>query len=147
MLKLILATFAAMVATVPAAASERPAYAEGQVWEYKARPQDKGSLVKIQKIETLPELGERGPVYHVSIRGVRFDGPQPVVGLIGHLPVSRETLAASLTRLADDQGAAFPSVEDGIAEWRAAKGGVFTITLSEIVDIAERAIPEAAPPS
>ena len=37
-------------------------YSEGQVWAYPTRPQDNGSLVKIQKIET----AEVGTIYDIA---------------------------------------------------------------------------------
>ncbi|MEA3048325.1 MAG: hypothetical protein QOG84_161 [Sphingomonadales bacterium] len=128
-----------------AAASERPAYAEGQVWEYRTRPQDSGSLVRIQKIETPGWAKKSGPIYHVTVIGVHFQGPAFVVGVIGHLPVSRQTLDASLIRLAPDQSTAFPGIEEGLDQWRRDKGGVFTLSLAEIVDMAERTLSQSAP--
>jgi hypothetical protein len=121
---------------LPAAASLRPAYAPGQVWEYKTRAGDEGSLVKIQKIEPYPEAASQDRVYHVSIIGVRFRNA-PLSGTLGHLPVSRETLDASVTRLSESK-AEFPDPSEGIAQWRSANGGVFTIPLGQIVDVVEQ---------
>ena len=133
-----LATAALFLLAAAPAPSERPAYAKGQVWEYKTRPHEQDSRVKIQKIE---DAGDRaGKIYHVSIVDVHFEGLNSVSNLIQHLPVSRETLDASVTRLAEDQAAVFPSVEEGIAEWRRANGGVFTITLAQVVEFAEQAL-------
>ena len=107
-------------------------YAEGQVWEYRTRPGDEESLIRIQRIEPFPGApaasGER--VYHVSIVGLRI-GPERRIEALPHAPVARETLDASVTRLADRR-ADFPSADEGIALWRADRGGVFTITLAEI---------------
>jgi hypothetical protein len=133
-MRALLASLAALIASLlsqPAVAQER--YAVGQVWEYTNRPQDGGSLIKIQRIEELPGLGT---VYHISMIGVRIGGePQAA----GHLPVSRKTLDASVIRLSGS-AAEFPDASEGIAEWRKAKGGVFTITLAEIADVLEKAI-------
>jgi hypothetical protein len=151
MIKYMLAGAAALLlqavgpGTVPDA--PRVAYAEGQVWQYRTRPQDAGSLVKIQKIET-PSSGKLpGPIYHVTVVGVNFSGPRLFAGLLGHLPVSRETLDASVTQLAADQARPFPKADSGIEEWRRANGGVFTIPLAEIVTIAEGAIQGAPEPA
>lgn len=108
-------------------------YVEGQVWEYRVRAQDPGSLIKIQRIERF------GPenVYHLSIIGVNFRAPG-ASGVVNHIPVSDETLDASVTRKAkrsaDFSGA---EVDAGIAEWRRANGGVFTITIAAIVNIVD----------
>jgi hypothetical protein len=115
----------------PAAAQDR--YAVGQVWEYQTRPQDGGSLIRIQRIEELPG---HGTVYHISMIGIRIgDATQTA----GHLPVSRQTLDASVTRLSAST-AEFPDASEGIAEWRRPQGGVFTTTLAEIADFLEKAL-------
>lgn len=77
--------------------------------------------------------GER--VYHISIVGLRI-GPEWRIEALPHAPVSRETLDASVTRLAE-RHADFPSADEGIAMWRADQGGVFTITLAEIAAAVE----------
>ena len=112
-------------------------YAEGQVWEYHARPQDAGSLLKIQKISIIADR----KVYHVSIIGVHFARPG-IAGMLPHAPVSEETLDASVTR-PSSSSVAFPllsTVDEGIAEWERAQGGVFTIPVSQIVDLADKQI-------
>jgi len=117
---------------------DHPAYAVGQVWEYHARPQDSGSLIKIQQIERDPR-GE--PIYHISVIGFAIGTS---VNEIGHLPVSRATLDASVTRLATST-AKFPDAAPGISEWRAAKGGVFNIPVAAILDILEKGIAQPPP--
>ncbi len=105
-------------------------YAAGQVWEYRTRPQEPGSLVMIREIEDIAPVGR---IYHVSITGIRPDatwGPTE----IAHSPVSRETLDASVTRLSSKQPQA-PDYRPGIAQWRADRGGVFTIPVADIVGL------------
>lgn len=130
----LLTLFLASLFALPAQAQDRPAYAEGQVWEYKTRPQDQGSLLKIQRVETDPA---GGPIYHISVIGLRIEG-MPGEN-IPHLPVSRETLDASVTRLSPLKPD-FPSPDEGIQMWRDARGGVFTITIAEIVGIIQKAV-------
>jgi len=108
-------------------------YAVGQVWEYRTRPQETQSLLMIREIEDRPTIGR---VYHVSILGIRPDatwGPNQ----IDHSPVSRKTLDASVTRLSSKRPEA-PDYRPGIADWRAARGGVFTISIAEIVDLIDQ---------
>lgn len=114
-----------------AAAPER--YAEGQVWEYRPRLGDEGSLLKIQSVGRYPAFAKTGPVYHVSIIGFRLGTPR-VHPVLPHAPVTEAVLDASVTRL-HLAAAAFPSANDGIKQWREAEGGVFTISISEIVGI------------
>lgn len=112
-------------------AVERPAYAAGQVWEYHTRAAEPESLLKIQQVEKDPS---GTPIYHVSVIGVRLPG-----GAMPHLPVSRETLDASVTRLSS-RAPAFPDPAEGISIWRENRGGVFTISIAEALDFVDQAI-------
>jgi hypothetical protein len=146
MIKAALAVGMAVSLSAAAPPSTQPhVYAAGQVWEYRTRPGDEGSLLKIQKVEDLPSSAPIGPVYHISIIGLHFHGQPAGAGGIQHLPVSRVTLDASVTRLSQSR-ADFPSADAGIAEWRRAKGGVFTIPISQIVDVLEQMLRNAPPP-
>jgi len=109
-----------------------PQYAEGQVWEYKTRPGDEGSLLKIQKIEDLLDSRERGPVYHISVIGFHLTNTQ-MQPVLPHAPVSKATLDASVVRLSSSSPA-FPDAADGIAQWRQANGGIFTIPVAAVID-------------
>jgi len=111
-------------------------FAEGQVWEYRTRPGDEGSLLKIQKIEVLPEFVETGPIYHVSIIGLHFPG-LPVEGKLQHAPFSKVSLDMSVIKLSKSKSE-FPDVGAVIAEWKAGHGGVFTVTVAEAVNFAEQ---------
>lgn len=115
------------------AQSEHPAFTAGQVWQYHARPEDTASLLKIQAVEDDPNLTKNGPIYHVSIIGVHL-GRDRRLGEIGHVPVSNEMLAKSVTVLVKSD-AKFPDATLGVANWKAAKGGVFTIPMAEIVGV------------
>jgi hypothetical protein len=140
MLKLLLALLLALPAQ-QAEQFEPARFHEGQVWEYQVRPGDEGSLLKIQHIETSP-VGD-DPIYHISVIGVRLGGRAD--NQIQHLPVSEQSLNASVTRLAR-RDADFPSADEGIAIWREERGGVFTIPLAEIIATADRQIGTLPPP-
>jgi hypothetical protein len=132
---LLLTMFVGLSAQAPAPA---PAYAEGQVWDYRTRPGEEGSLLKIQRIEPWPMPDSADRVYHISVIGVRVGGATAPLPL-PHLPVSRETLDVSVTGLSRST-AAFPSPEEGIGEWRAARGGIFTIPMAAIVAVVDEAL-------
>jgi hypothetical protein len=119
----------------PQAAAQPQSYEAGQVWEYRARPQDLDSLVRIQRVEANPSAYGGRTIYHISLVGLHVgDGAQPIA--VGHLPVSRATLDASLTRLAPAGNTIeFPSADEGIDIWREAKGGVFDIPIDQIAAI------------
>ena len=133
MLKWFSAVVAALVSAGSVRAAEEVAqdrYRAGQVWEYRTRPGDEASLLRIQAIEP---GGATGTVFHLTIVGVRVTPGGPGV-VIGHTPVSRATLDASVTRLSKST-TVFPSASEGIEEWRRAQGGVFTIPVADIVRV------------
>ncbi|WP_294278393.1 hypothetical protein [uncultured Sphingomonas sp.] len=123
---------AALLAAVGLSGQAKPPkYVEGQVWEYRTRPQDAGSLLKVQRVGM---MGAK-KVYHISIVGVHFATPG-ISGILPHIPVSDETLDASVTKLsAETRDFPTSALDEGIEEWRKAQGGVFTIPISQIVDI------------
>jgi hypothetical protein len=128
-------------AMAPAIAQSGARYAKGQVWEFRARPGDEGALIRIQRIEAPKGAGA---IYHISMIGVHLFG-QAVPTEIQHMRVTQAVLDASVTRLSDSR-AVFPSADQGIAEWRAANGGVFTIPLAEIVALVGRTRPPQPDP-
>ncbi len=132
--------FGALLSGAAAPAPSR--YAAGQVWEYRHRPQDAGSLLKIQKVE---DGGKLGPIYHLSVIHIAFRNAA-IAGVLPHTPVSQATLDASVTQLSDAV-AEWPDVEPGIAQWRQDQGGVFTISVAQIVQIIDDQTASApAPP-
>ena len=127
----------ALVAASPSTQAASPQdYAVGQIWEYKTRDGDEGSLLKIQQVEDSPALKKMGPIYHISVVGFRLANAQ-VTPVLPHAPVSRETLDASVVRLSRAQ-VAFPDHAEGVRAWREAEGGVYTIPVSLIVDLLDK---------
>jgi hypothetical protein len=120
-----------------------PKYVTGQVWEYRTRQQDAGSLLKVQRVEMLGLT----KVYHISVIGVHFSTPG-IAGVLPHIPVSDETLDASVTSLSATKPD-FPTtaLEEGVVEWRSAKGGVFTIPMSQIIGIIDNQTAKAQTPT
>ena len=110
-------------------------YAEGQVWEYKTRVGDEGSLLKIQKIENDPK---GHTIYHISVIGFHL-AKKNFVSILPHEPVSRTSLDVSVTQLHRGP-AAFPSATDGIEEWRRANGGVYTISIADTIDVLDKTL-------
>lgn len=106
-------------------------YAEGQVWEYRTRRCDTGSLLKIQKAEPYPSADGNAYAYHLSIIGCRLGEPARIEE-ISHVPVSRATLDASVTNLSTSRPD-FPDPNEGISIWRDEKGGIFDIALADVV--------------
>ncbi|MGE3746385.1 MAG: hypothetical protein AB7G25_11880 [Sphingomonadaceae bacterium] len=134
MLRAALALAGVAMSTTLLAAPQQ--YAEGQVWEYRVRPSDPNSLLKIQKIDIDQTRPVNRIIYHISIVGVRLNDPA-VQREISHVPVSREALDDSVTRLAR-RPASFPDAQGGIEEWTRANGGVFTTPIAQIIDVVEK---------
>ncbi|MDF7777775.1 hypothetical protein P1X14_21145 [Sphingomonas sp. AOB5] len=135
-MKLLLTLLALLGMSQPVIAPVEDRYAVGQIWEYRNLPRDAGSLLKIQAIETDP-VG--GTIYHISVTGLKIEAGGGVLQEIGHLPVSKQTLDASVTRLSP-LTPDFPDAAPGIADWRKANGGVFTISVAEIVGVIEQSL-------
>jgi len=131
---LVTAAVAASVAFSP----QQKSLKVGQEWQFEARPDDPRPTLVIDRIDTLPKVGE---VVHVSVRGVRIRNPGVPGGIqdqIPHLPFARSALEKSLTKVLHDS-VPLPAYEEGYAEWKRAQGGAFTITVREVLDLAEQA--------
>jgi len=125
----------ALAALALSAEATPKSYAEGQVWAYRTRPADTGSLLKIQKITMLG----KEKVYHISVIGVHFKRAD-IAGELQHVPVSQTSLDASVTAQ-ESAGGEFPplsAVEEGIAGWRRDASGVFNIPVADIVGIIDK---------
>jgi hypothetical protein len=124
---------------MPVAFAETPPFEVGQVWSLNA-PMAPSARVRIGRIEN------DGDVIHISLWG------QPVPeGLslaspltMSHLPISREALAASVTSVVTEPPPADLQFEEGYGIWRDDRGGVFTLTVSEIVDAILQTVPRTS---
>ncbi len=106
-------------------------YSPGQVWSYKTRPAESSSTVTILRVETTPRIGT---IIHVRIDGVRFKnctgGPAP--NTIEHAPFAKSALDKSVGHQLSTVPR-LPDFEAGYGDWLAHCGGVYTITLAEVV--------------
>lgn len=118
-------------------------YAVGQVWTYHVRPGDEGSTLQINRMDQDPKLGT---IFHISVFGVHISGSHltsSIASELAHLPVSKQTLDASVKALSSGPHRQV-AYEEGYSVWRQAfdsgHAGVYTITIAEIISIAEKAI-------
>ncbi|HXX48237.1 MAG TPA: hypothetical protein VEN47_08420 [Myxococcota bacterium] len=122
--------------------AETTAFAPGQHWSYATRPEDPQSTLIVGRVEEIPRLGT---VVHVAIIDVNLHLPSGSVGhLLPHAPFSADALRRSV----DKQLPAAPlpeRFEDGYAMWRREKGGVYTITVREAVDVLQKTIDSPGP--
>lgn len=125
--------------------TKKDPYRVGQQWNYKTRPTEKSSILKILKIEEYPETGK---VIHISVNGLKMKNPVSPTGFaeyISHLPISEEALDKSVTTLKSQTGKKPDSLEmDGYSYWKKefdnGNAGIFTIPVSEIVSTMEKSI-------
>jgi hypothetical protein len=106
-------------------------YHPGQVWTYKTRAHETDSKITILKIETLPKIGE---IIHIRVDNIRLrnctGGPEPEV--IEHAPFTRDAIEKSVMKVLDN-GDLVPDFEQGYRDWREHCGGVYSITVAEVV--------------
>ena len=106
----------------------------GQVWQYKTRPNEKGSTLTILKVESLPKLGL---IVHIRVDKIRFrnctSGPEP--DKFEHMPFTREAIDQSVTKLVRQDEV--PAFQSGYDAWRKACGGVYTISVAEAIAVGE----------
>jgi hypothetical protein len=130
------AAFLTAVGLLTMGASSAHEYATGQVWTYHTRPGEQSSRLQINKVEQDPKLGT---IFHISVFGIRVLNPRTqsvFTNELPHVPVSKETLDKSVVSLSSDPARAV-DYESGYAAWKQAHGGVYTISVAEIVASAE----------
>ncbi len=128
----LLVLFVGVLASPPALAQDRQ-YEVGQVWAYEAENAGDDGVLIIQRIERAEDTRWPFDIYHISLIADVQVGEMGELE-VGHLPVARETLDISVTELRDREMTQFADWEVGYSEWKSAQGGVFDISLSQIID-------------
>ncbi|CAD0221324.1 hypothetical protein [Chryseobacterium sp. JV274] len=138
-------TFIAVLLLLSFSCTKKEQYSVGQEWNYKTRPTEKSSILKILKIEDYPETGK---IIHISISGLKMKNPASPTGYaetLTHIPISEEALDKSVTSLKNETGKKPDSLEmGGYSYWKKefdkGNAGIFTIPVSEIVGAMEKSI-------
>ena len=116
-----------------------PDFAPGQRWQYRTRNAEAASRLLILKLEEV----EGALVAHLWIDGLAMKTSQAVYSVIGHAPISAESLAQSVTSL-EAEHLPLPDDESSFEEWRAAyqrgEADMFTCDVAELVRRMEQAI-------
>jgi hypothetical protein len=115
------------------------AFFVGQVWSYHTRPGEEGSTVQVVRID---RDGAAGTIIHISVDGLKIRNPRVSGGIqttIPHAPIAEEALRKSVVSLLRVETKLRP-FEEGFKLWAAAKGGVFTIPVSQLPAFAENAL-------
>jgi hypothetical protein len=138
---LVLGLAIACAATAANADAARPPLVVGQVWSVKAEPSTSAKVV----IDRIEEYGGHTAV-HVSLIDVPVPPGlvirQPTMSL-PHLPFDAEALAGSLDKLVATGASPVEHFEEGYAQWKAAKGGIFTISVPQAIEIVFKSVPKA----
>ena len=124
---------AAIAGLASPARAQEPAFAAGQIWSLAA-PMNPQARIRIGRIE------DDGETVHISLWGVPARIPEDSDAIAsslvaGHLPITKTALRASVAAQVSEEAPADLGFEDGYRTWRDAHGGVFTISVSEIVDV------------
>lgn len=125
-----------MLTFAPPALAQEQAFEVGQVWTLRA-PMESTARVRVGRIE------DNGATIHISLWDTRPPVPSPSGALqrpiwASHLPISSAALSRSVDQIAHEAPPAQFDLEPGYRQWRQANGGVFTITVAEIVDVIMR---------
>ncbi len=122
-------------------------YAVGQIWEYKTREAEDGSRIYIVHIDQHEQLGK---IYHIYLDGVKIRNRHIDGGIqfeLPHAPVDETTLTLSLTTLSGETDN-LPDISEGYEVWKkafdAGDGGVFNISISQIIQYIEEIVQENA---
>jgi hypothetical protein len=110
-------------------------YSPGQVWNYKNRAGESSSTITILRVESLPKVGV---IVHVRIDGIKLrncsGGPSPTS--IQHAPFAKDAIDRSVVTLIKERQQ-LPEYEAGYSDWKAHCGGVYTITVAEMLKVDE----------
>jgi len=108
-------------------------YFPGQRWAIRGRALDPQPNVVIGRIESSTE----GAVFHVSLFGVHIATPRKppdAVDELPHMPLSAAALDASVVQLLGSGDLAV-GFERGYSEWSKARGGVFSVSVADVLDL------------
>jgi hypothetical protein len=123
----LLASMLLVLGLAPGTHAE-PALSVGQMWTFRNAPSEKTRLV-IGRIEA--------DTIHVSILFIPRppDYPWDVPEITsGHMPFHRTAINNSIVQMVGKHDVP-PAFQEGYAEWKAANGGVFSITVGEAIEI------------
>jgi hypothetical protein len=92
-----------------------------------------------------------GAIFHISVFGLHISNPRVAGGVLTelpHLPVSKETLDSSVESLTNTPVRPV-AYEEGYVHWKkefdAGHAGIYTMSVAEIVTLAEKTMSTPAP--
>jgi hypothetical protein len=108
----------------------------GQVWHVKARSWEPDATATVLRVESLPKVGI---IIHARIDHVAMHTcpGNPVMNTIQHSPITRDAFDQSISNIILSDSAA-PDFKAGYEDWRTHCGGVYSISIAEILAINEK---------
>jgi len=104
-----------------------------QVWTYESREIEKNSRAHIVKIDNTPQ----GEIVHISLDKIHFKKDINTPAEIGHIPMAIDAFRRSIIRLKNVKKVSDIHTE-GYNKWKeaydAGHGGIFTITIAEVIE-------------
>ena len=116
-----------------------PKYRPGQVWRYHTRPDEETSRITILKVESRED---GNTTVHIRVDGLKLRNPRAPTGhneVLPHAPIDAVALDRSVVTM-DSTVETLPEFEEGYRTWKDSKGGVFTITVAEILTFVEESL-------
>ncbi|MCK4635307.1 MAG: hypothetical protein KAT32_00430 [Candidatus Moranbacteria bacterium] len=120
---------------------EKNKYETGQVWTYKTRENESDSKIYIVKIE---EFGKDEFIYHIYVDNLKIENAQlgKQQTFLGHSPVSKVSLDLSVLEMVE-KTKSLPDINEGYNSWKDNNGGVFDISIKEIIEFVESMVNKA----
>jgi hypothetical protein len=112
--------------------SSASGYRPGQRWAYKTRPSEEKSTLIILKVEST--------AIHIAVEDVKIKSPIVKGGInerLPHTPISKDALDKSVTKLVAES-VPIPDFAEGYEEWKTAHGGVFSLSVAEVIGFVEQ---------
>ena len=124
----------AMMLAAHGVANAAPSFQPGQMWTVK----DSGIRIVVGRIDPFTD-GK------IAVSVSVFDVPCPpsmgcATTVVAHAPFDGETLAKSVDRLIGTDAKTAPEFEHGYANWQQARGGIFTVPVSQLPDLLFKAM-------
>jgi hypothetical protein len=115
-----------VAANTAATAWDAPVFKVGQMWAIK----NSDIEIVVGRVE---QFGSGKTAVSVSV----FNVPCPPEAgckttVVGHAPFDSDALAGSIDKLLSTDAKPAPQFEEGYTNWKAAKGGVFTVPVSTL---------------
>ena len=122
----VLAWILAITAPAGLAAEPAAAFAPGQMWTLKNSP----AKIIVVRVEAWRDQ----TAVHLSVVDIPTPDELKCFDHIDHMPFDSEALAASVDRLVASDAKPENGFEQGYADWQAKHGGIFTISVSAVIE-------------